>query len=64
MIKFIEVHPTDFPDRRIYINPANIMAVGEYEQNALIFIIQSELRSSVLRIMILLKMKIIKTMED
>lgn len=37
-MKFIEVHPIDFSDRRIYINPANIMAVGENEQHeAMIF---------------------------
>lgn len=37
-MKFIEVHPVDFSDRRIYINPANIMAVGETEQHkAMIF---------------------------
>lgn len=33
-MKFIEVHPTAFPDRRIYINTDNIMAVGETEQHA------------------------------
>lgn len=37
-MKFIEVHPVKFKDRRIYINPANIMAVGETEQReAMIF---------------------------
>lgn len=37
-MKFIEVHPIDFSDRRISINPANIMAVGENEQHkAMIF---------------------------
>lgn len=37
-MKFIEVHPVDFSDRRIYINPANIMAVGEDQQHkAMIF---------------------------
>lgn len=37
-MKFIEVHPVGFSNRHIYINPANIMAVGENEQNeALIF---------------------------
>lgn len=37
-MKFIEVHPVDFSNRRIYINPANIMAVGENEQHeAVIF---------------------------
>lgn len=37
-MKFIEVHPTSFPDRRIYINTDNIMAVGETEQHeAMIF---------------------------
>lgn len=37
-MKFIEVHPAEFPDKRIYINPASIMAVGENERHeALIF---------------------------
>lgn len=37
-MKFIEVHPVNFSDRHIYINPNNIMAVGENEQHeALIF---------------------------
>jgi len=37
-MKFIEVHPVNFSERRIYINPANIMAVGENEHHeAMIF---------------------------
>ena len=37
-MRFIEVHPVDYSDRRIYINPVNIMAVGENERHeALIF---------------------------
>lgn len=37
-MKFIEVHPVNFSDRHILINPNNIMAVGENEQHeALIF---------------------------
>ena len=32
-MKFIEVHAVGYTGRRIYINPLNIMAVGENEQH-------------------------------
>lgn len=64
-MKFIEVHPVDYPNRRIYINPANIMAVGEYEQNeALIFYNTVRTPEHCIENYDNVKIKIIKAMED
>lgn len=64
-MKFIEVHPVDYPDRRIYINPANIMAVGEYEQQeALIFYNTVRSPEHCVENYDAVKMKIIKALED
>lgn len=63
-MKFIEVHPTDFPNRRIYINTANIMAVGEYEDKALIFYNTVRAPEQCVENYDNIKMKIIKAMED
>lgn len=63
-MKFIEVHAEDYPDRRIYINPDNIMAVGENEQHKGI-IFYNTLRSPefVIEHYDVIKMKIIKAQE-
>lgn len=64
-MKFIEVHPTSFPDRRIYINTDNIMAVGEYEQNqALIFYNTLRSPEHCIENYDTVKMKIIKALEE
>ena len=64
-MKFIEVHPTDYPDRRIYINIASIMAVGEYEQNtALIFYNTLRSPENCVEDYDTIKFKIIKTLEE
>ena len=64
-MRFIEVHPVDYPDRRIYINPANIMAVGETEeQNALIFYNTVRSPEHVVESYDNVKMKIIKALEE
>lgn len=64
-MKFIEVHPVSYSDLRIYINPANIMAVGENEQNEAV-IFYNTLRSPehCVENYDVVKMKIIKAMED
>lgn len=65
MKKFIEVHPVSYYDRRIYINPANIMAVGENEQNeALIFYNTLRTPEHCVENYDAVKMKIIKALED
>lgn len=64
-MKFIEVHPVDFGDRRVYINPANIMAVGETEQQeALIFYNTLRAPEHVIESYDNVKMKIIKALEE
>ena len=64
-MKFIEVHPIDFSDRRIYINPSNIMAVGENEQHeALIFYNTLRAPEHCIEHYDIIKMKIIKALED
>lgn len=64
-MKFIEVHPVGYSDRRIYINPANIMAVGENEQNeALIFYNTVRSPEHCVENYDAVKMKIIKAQED
>ena len=63
-MKFIEVHPVEFSDRRIYINPANIMAVGENEQQeALIFYNTVRTPEHVIESYDNIKIKIINAME-
>ena len=64
-MKFIEVHPIGYSYRRIYINPANIMAVGENEQNEA-FIFYNTLRSPehCVENYDAVKIKIIKALED
>lgn len=62
---FIEVHPVGYSDRRIYINPANIMAVGENEQNeALIFYNTDRSPEHCVENYDAVKMKIIKALEE
>lgn len=64
-MKFIEVHPVGYSDRRIYINPANIMAVGENEQNeALIFYNTVRAPEYCVENYDDVKMKIIKALEE
>lgn len=64
-MKFIEVHPVDFGDKRIYINPDNIMAVGETEeQKALIFYNTVRSPEHVVESYDNVKMKIIKALEE
>lgn len=64
-MKFIEVHPVGYPDRRIYINPANIMAVGETEQHkAMIFYNTLRAPELVVESYDQIQMKIIKALED
>lgn len=64
-MKFIEVHPTAYPDRRIYINPANIMAVGETEQHeAMIFYNTIRDPELVIESYDQIQVKIIKAMEE
>lgn len=65
MKEFIEVHPVEYPDRRIYINPANIMAVGEYEQDE-VLIFYNTVRSPehVIENYDDIKTQIIKALED
>lgn len=64
-MNFIEVHPVGHSDRRIYINPANIMAVGEYEHNeALIFYNTVRSPEHCVENYDAVKMKIIKALED
>lgn len=64
-MKFIEVHAEEFTDRRILINPNNIMAVGENEQHKGI-IFYNTLRSPefVIEDYDKIKMKIIKALEE
>lgn len=64
-MKFIEVHPVDCDDRRVYINPANIMAVGETEQHeALIFYNTLRAPEHVVESYDNIKMKIINALEE
>lgn len=63
-MKFIEVHPVDYPERRIYINTDNIMAVGEYEQNALIFYNTVRAPEQCIEDYDNIQMKIIKALEE
>ena len=64
-MKFIEVHPVDYPDRRIYINTDNIMAVGEYEhQEALIFYNTLRSPEHCIEDYDRIKMKIMKALEE
>lgn len=64
-MKFIEVHPVEFKDRRIYINPANIMAVGETEQHeAMIFYNTLRAPELVVESYDQIQVKIIKALED
>jgi len=64
-MKFIEVHPADYSDRRIYINPANIMAVGENElHEALIFYNTLRSPEHVIESYDNVQIKIIKALEE
>ena len=64
-MKFIEVHPVGYSDRRIYINTDNIMAVGENEQNeALIFYNTVRAPEHCVENYDAVKMKIIKALEE
>lgn len=64
-MKFIEVHPVEFKDRRIYINPANITAVGETEQHeAMIFYNTLRTPELVVESYDQIQVKIIKALED
>lgn len=64
-MKFIEVHAVGFENRRIYINPANIMAVGENEQHeGMIFYNTVRSPEHVIENYDSIKMKIIDALED
>lgn len=63
-MKFIEVHPVGFSEQRIYINPTNIMAVGENEQHeAMIFYNTLRAPEHVIESYDNVKMKIINALE-
>lgn len=63
-MKFIEVHAVGFRDQRVYINPTNIMAVGENEQHeAVIFYNTLRVPEHVIESYDNVKMKIINALE-